>query len=89
MSTRMPGPIVLATVRPRRYCPFAPDGRARFTASTSAATLRALFASKRVTDVIVDPRQGSGWAAVLDRIAVPRRVGGVLLYRVDRAGPPC
>jgi hypothetical protein len=36
-STRMPGPIVVAIVRPFRYWPFAPLGRARLTASTSAA----------------------------------------------------
>src|SRR5439155_22759033 len=34
-STRIPGPIVLAIVSPLRYCPFAPDGLARFTASSS------------------------------------------------------
>jgi hypothetical protein len=35
----MPGPMVLAMVRVRRYWPFAPEGFARFTASTSAARL--------------------------------------------------
>ena len=37
-STRMPGPIVLAIVRPLRYWPLAPDGRARFTASIGRLT---------------------------------------------------
>ena len=37
MSTRMPGPIVEATVRVRRYWPLAPAGLARLMASTSVA----------------------------------------------------
>ena len=40
--------------------------------------------TKDVTSVIVDPRQRSIWAPFLNRIATPKTVGGVLLYRVGK-----
>jgi hypothetical protein len=43
---------------------------------------------KRVTSVVVDKSQRL-WAAVVDRIAAPHDVGGVLLYHVAGPGPSC
>ena len=43
---------------------------------------------KHVTSVVVDKRQKL-WAAVVDRIAAPHDVGGVLLYHVAGPGPSC
>lgn len=48
--------------------------------------LRAYFAAKGVTSVIVDKAQAGFWAPPLDRIATRQDVGGILLYRV--AGTP-
>ena len=53
--------------------------------SNQAALLRAYFAAKHVTSVIVDPRQASTWTPALDRIAKPVAAGGVILYRVGGA----
>ena len=37
--------------------------------------------------MIVDKREAAIWTPALDRIAKPRDVGGVLLYRVGGSAP--
>jgi hypothetical protein len=51
--------------------------------SNQAALLRRFFAEKGVTAAIVDERQAATWTPALDRIAKPRRLGGVTFYRVS------
>lgn len=53
--------------------------------ANQAALLRAYFAAKHVSAVIVDPRQAAIWTPALDQIAKPVPVGGVILYRVAPA----
>ena len=54
-----------------------------------AQALRTYIRVKHVTSVAVDENQTRYWAGALDRIAVPREVGGVLLYRIDSAPRNC
>jgi hypothetical protein len=49
----------------------------------------AFFKTKGVTDVIVDPSRRAVWAPSLDRIATPHEIGGVVLYHISGARPPC
>jgi len=58
-----------------------PPGRAQM--------LRIFIGQKGVTSVVVDRRQIRHWAAALDRIATPRHVGGVVLYRIAGSTPGC
>lgn len=58
-------------------------------ASNQVPLLRNYFRVKGVTTVIVDKRDLSTWAPLLDRIAKPHAVGGVVLYRVAAGGSPC
>jgi hypothetical protein len=51
--------------------------------------LRAYFAAKGVTSVIVDKAHAGIWAPPLDRIAKRHDVGGVLLYHVAGPARPC
>ncbi len=53
------------------------------------ANLRTFFAEHGVTTVVLDASQASQWSAALDPIARPRRVGGVVLYRLAPYPPPC
>ena len=50
--------------------------------SNQSQLLEAYFAREDVTAVILDRRQESIWGPSLDRIARPREVGGILLYRL-------
>ena len=52
-----------------------------------AQLLRRYFRAKQVTSVIVDKREAAIWTPALDRIAKPRDIGGVLLYRVGGSAP--
>ena len=58
MSTRMPGPIVVAIVSVRRYWPLAPAGFARLIASTRLARFSAscVLLEARLADRDVDDR---------------------------------
>jgi hypothetical protein len=51
--------------------------------------LRAYFAAKGVTSVLVDKSQAAIWTPPLDQIARRQDVGGVILYRVGGAPRPC
>jgi hypothetical protein len=51
--------------------------------------LRAYFAAKGVTSVLVDKSQAAIWTPPLDQIARRQDVGGVILYRVGGASRPC
>jgi hypothetical protein len=51
--------------------------------------LRAYFADKGVTSVLVDKSQAAIWTPPLDQIARRQDVGGVILYRVGGAPRPC
>jgi hypothetical protein len=58
-------------------------------AANQVSLLRNYFRVKGVTTVIVDKRQLSTWAPLLNRIATPHPVGGVVLYRVAGPAAPC
>jgi len=45
--------------------------------------------AKKVTSVVVDAREASRWGAALDRIAVPHRLGGVIVYHISDGSPRC
>jgi hypothetical protein len=57
--------------------------------ANQASLLRRFFAEKGVTAAIVDPRDAATWTPALDKIAKPRRVGGVIFYRVSGKSPAC
>jgi hypothetical protein len=51
--------------------------------------LRAYVAAKHVTTIVVDGSRAADFAPAVDRIAKPKRVGGVLVYHLERFPPPC
>ncbi len=51
------------------------------------ALLRAYLEAKGVTGAIVEENAVSTWGPALDRIAEPRKVGGVVLYRFGKHAP--
>jgi hypothetical protein len=57
--------------------------------ASQVGIFRTFIAAKRVTTVVVDANQARLWSAALDRIAKPRRAGGVILYTVRGPTPPC
>ena len=86
MSTRMPGPIVLAMVRVLRYWPFAPAGFARFTASTSAARLATSCSASKLPLPTGDVDHPGLVDLELDPAALDLADGAVEVER-DRARP--
>ncbi len=53
-----------------------------------AATIRAFTEAHHVTAIVIEPKYAKVFAGALDRLASPRRVGGVVLYELA-AGAPC
>jgi hypothetical protein len=51
--------------------------------------VRAFLQSNQVTSIVVDGSYASDYTPVLDQIATPHRVGGVVLYHLTRFPPPC
>jgi hypothetical protein len=51
--------------------------------------VRAFAASKGVTSIVVDGSRVGSFSGALDPIAPPKRVGGVVVYRLERYPPPC
>jgi len=51
--------------------------------------VRAFLQANQVTSIVVDGAYARDYTPVLDQIATPHRVGGVVMYHLTRFPPPC
>jgi len=57
--------------------------------AAEAPAVRAFVAAKNIDAIVVDSKEIRAFQGALDAIATPRRVGGVVLYDLSPAAPPC